>query len=138
MSAGAFAPKSLSPRGTIVIAEDEVATRLLLCRVLERESFLVYAVKNGQLACDEARLRRPDVIVLDWGMPLMDGLRAAELLKADADTRSIPILMLTTHAQIEDRRIALAAGVQDFLIKPFDARQLVVCIDQQLRRRTTR
>jgi CheY-like chemotaxis protein len=127
-----------SPRGTVVVADDDAATRMLLCHVLERESFTVYAVENGKLACAEVRLRRPDVIVLDWEMPVLDGRRAAELLKADADTRSIPIIMLTTHAKIEDRSLLLAAGVQDFLIKPLDALQLLACIDQQLRRRTTR
>jgi DNA-binding response OmpR family regulator len=134
----AFEIAPTSPRRTVVVAEDDAATRMLLCRVLEQESFTVYAVENGKLACAEVRLRRPDVIVLDWEMPVLDGRRAAEILKADADTRSIPILILTTHAQIEDRSLALAAGVQDFLTKPFDARRLVACIDQQLRRRTTR
>jgi two-component system phosphate regulon response regulator PhoB len=121
-----------------VVAEDDAATRMLLCRLLERESFMVYPVDNGKRACEEVRLRRPDLILLDWEMPVLDGRRAAELLKADADTRSIPIIMLTTHKQIEDRSLALAAGVQDFLVKPFDAGKLVACIDQQLRRRTTR
>jgi DNA-binding response OmpR family regulator len=136
MSAKSVAPTS--SRGTVVVAEDDVVTRILICRLLVQQSFTVYPVENGKLACEEVRLRRPDIILLDWGMPVLDGRRAAELLKADADTRSIPILMLTTHAQIEDRCLALAAGVQDFLIKPFDAHELVACIDQQLRRRTTR
>ena len=129
---------TVSPRGTIVVAEDDVATRMVICRVLTRAGFTVHGVENGELACEAARLQRPDVVLLDWVMPVMDGHRAAELLKADPDTRSIPIVMLTTHSRIEDRSFALAAGVQDFLTKPFDARELVACIEQQLRRCTTR
>ncbi len=122
-------PDAAGPsRGTIVIAEDDAATRMLLCRVLARASFTVFAVENGELACQAVRLRHPDVVLLDWVMPVMDGVRAAELLKADAETCAIPIVMLTTHAQPEDRMSALDAGVQDFLTKPFDARELVACI----------
>jgi DNA-binding response OmpR family regulator len=123
-------------RGTIVIAEDDAATRQLLCRVLQRAAFTVYAVKNGKLACEAVRLRRPDVILLDWVMPVMDGLHAAELLKADVTTRAIPIVMITTHSQIEDRHLALGAGVQDFVTKPFDSAELLACVDQQRRWRT--
>lgn len=101
---------------------------MLLCRVLARASFTVFAVENGELACEAVRLRRPDVVLLDWIMPVMDGVRAVEVLKADAQTRTIPIVMLTTHAQPEDRMSALQAGVQHFLTKPFDARELVACI----------
>jgi two-component system phosphate regulon response regulator PhoB len=128
--AGEEAPNS---RGTIVIADDDAATRTLICRVLKRAAFTVYAVKNGKLACEVVRQRRPDVVLLDWVMPVMDGLRAAELLKADVATRAIPIVMLTTYSEIEDRDLALKAGVQDFIIKPFDARELVACVEQQLR-----
>jgi DNA-binding response OmpR family regulator len=74
--------------------------------------------------------------LLDWMMPVLDGLRTAQLLKADFDTRAIPIVMITTHAQIEDRTLALEAGVQDFITKPFDARELIACVDQQMRWRT--
>jgi len=120
-------------RGTIVVAEDDCATRMLLCRVLTRAAFTVFAVENGEQACEAVRLRRPDVVLLDWIMPVMDGRRAVELLKADPVTRAIPILMLTTHSHDEDRIVALRAGVVDFLTKPFDARELVARIERQVR-----
>jgi two-component system phosphate regulon response regulator PhoB len=122
-------------RGTIVIADDDCATRLLLCRVLTRAAFTVFAVENGALAYEEVRLRQPDVVLLDWIMPVMDGRRAVELLKADRETRTIPIVMLTTHAHDEERRVALSAGVQDFLTKPFDPSELIERITEQIRRR---
>jgi diguanylate cyclase (GGDEF)-like protein/PAS domain S-box-containing protein len=120
-------------RGTIVLAEDDVATRLVLCRILTREDFRVVAVENGRLACDAVRRERPDVIILDWLMPVMDGRAAVEELKACPDTRSIPIVMLTSLSQVAERIIALESGVQDFLSKPCDPRELVACIEQQLR-----
>jgi diguanylate cyclase (GGDEF)-like protein/PAS domain S-box-containing protein len=120
-------------RGTIVLAEDDLATRLVLCRILARQDFRVIAVENGRLACDAVRRERPDVIVLDWLMPVMDGRAAIEELKSSALTRSIPIVMLTSLSQVDERIIALESGVQDFLSKPCDPRELIACIEQQLR-----
>jgi DNA-binding response OmpR family regulator len=120
-----------------VVADDDAATRMLLCRVLTRAAFTVFAVENGELACDEVLLRRPDIVLLDWMMPVMDGCRAVAVLKGDRRTRAIPIVMLTTHAQTEDRIFALEVGVQHFLTKPCDARELIACIEQQLRWRST-
>jgi DNA-binding response OmpR family regulator len=125
--------KTHSARGTIVIAEDDQATRMLLCAVLQRAQFTVEAFENGQLAYDAVRRKKPDVILVDWSMPVMDGQAVVELLKADINLRGIPIVMLTTHSQIEERVVALEAGVQDFLIKPVDPRELIARIDQQMR-----
>jgi DNA-binding response OmpR family regulator len=73
------------------------------------------------------------VILMDWMMPVMDGRAAVERLKADVETRGIPIVMLTTQSEIEERVVALEAGVQDFLTKPFDPRELLARIEQQMR-----
>jgi DNA-binding response OmpR family regulator len=127
------AQQSASTRGSIVVAEDDEATRMLLCAVLSRVGFRVRAFENGKLAIDAVRGEAPDVILLDWMMPVMDGRRAVEVLKADVETRGIPIVMLTTQSQIEERVIALEAGVQDFLTKPFDPRELIARIEQQMR-----
>lgn len=120
-------------RGSIVLAEDDTATRMLLCQLLTRAAFAVRAFENGQLACDAVGREQPDVILLDWMMPVLDGPGAVAVLKSDARTRGIPIVMLTTQSQIEERVCALEAGVQDFLTKPFDARELIARIDQQMR-----
>ncbi|MGD0472888.1 MAG: response regulator [Candidatus Velthaea sp.] len=127
---------AVRPRATIVIAEDDPATRMLLCRILTRASFIVHAFENGALACAAARAQRPDVIVLDWMMPVMDGCQAVEVLKSDSATRAIPIVMLSTHALDEDRLFAFETGVQDFITKPVDARELVTRIEHHLLRRS--
>ncbi len=116
-----------------MVAEDDLTTRLILSRVLEHEGFRVIAVENGRLACEAVRRERPDVVLLDWLMPVMDGWAAVEELKSNPQTRSIPIVMLTSYSEVDQRIIALEAGVQDFLSKPFDRRELVACIEQQLR-----
>lgn len=126
-------PAPDASRGTIVVADDDAATRMLLLQVLGNARFTVHACENGQLACEAVVRERPDVILMDWMMPVMDGRAAVERLKADIETRGIPIVMLTTQSEIDERVVALEAGVQDFLTKPFDARELVARIDQQMR-----
>lgn len=120
-------------RGTIVVAEDDRATRTILRQVLTKQRFTVIDVENGRLACDAVRQQRPDVILLDWSMPVMNGLTAVQELKTNAETRGIPIVMLTTRSEIDERVVALEAGVQDFLTKPFHPRELIARIEQQLR-----
>lgn len=127
------APPPPPSRGKVVIAEDDDATRMLLRQILTSAGFRVDAVADGKLACEAVRLQRPDVILLDWLMPVMDGLSAAKLLKEDIATRAIPIVMITTRSKIEDRDLALEIGVQDFVPKPFVPAELVACIDQQMR-----
>jgi CheY-like chemotaxis protein len=76
---------------------------------------------------------RPDLIVLDWMMPELDGHDVAIRLTADPFTAAIPIVMLTSRAQAADKVAALAAGVQDFLTKPFAPEKLIATVRQQLR-----
>jgi two-component system phosphate regulon response regulator PhoB len=120
-------------KGKIVIAEDDAATRMLLSAVLTKAQFTVFAVENGQLAYEAVLHEKPDVILMDWMMPVLDGRAAVEMLKANVITRGIPVVMLTTQTQIEERVAALESGVQDFLCKPFDPRELVARIEQQMR-----
>lgn len=103
---------------TIVVAEDETTTRILLQRILERHGLRVIAVENGYLACKAVRREKPDLVLLDWSMPAMDDRAALETLKADAATRSVPAMMLSRHGEIDGTVIALTAGVQDFITKP--------------------
>jgi CheY-like chemotaxis protein len=123
-------------RGTIVVGEDDQVTRMLLGQILTAAGYRVCAVENGKLACEAVRVGHPDAILLDWTMPVMDGLCAAKSLKHDPATRAIPIIMVTTHAEVADRTVAVGVGVQDFVTKPFAARDLLACVEQQMRWRT--
>ena len=120
-------------RGTIVVADDDATTRAILAQILRREHYRVIDVENGQLACEAVWRENPDLVLLDWSMPVMDGLTALKLLKSDSATRVIPVVMLTTQDQIEEKLLALEAGVQDFLVKPCHPRELVARLDQQRR-----
>jgi CheY-like chemotaxis protein len=121
------------PTGTIVLAEDDDTTRAILCRMLRRHHYRVVDVENGQLACYAVRKEQPDLVLLDWGMPVMSGHETTTFLKTDPTTRAIPILMLTSHSQIEDKIAALESGVQDFITKPFDEQDLIARIVGHMR-----
>ncbi|HXF32992.1 MAG TPA: response regulator [Candidatus Acidoferrales bacterium] len=122
-----------APRGRILIADDDAGVRTLVRRLLTAQAFEVIDVSNGMLACERAREEPFDLILLDWMMPVMDGPSATAKLKADPQTRGIPIVMLTSQSRIDDKVTALEAGAQDFITKPFDSRELVARIEQQLR-----
>lgn len=120
-------------RGHLLIADDDPAIRKLLETLLTRSGFRVTSAANGMLAYEAARKERFDLILLDWMMPVLTGPEAATKLKRDPQTRNVPIVMLTSQARIEDKVVALESGAQDYLTKPFDSRELVARIEQQLR-----
>jgi CheY-like chemotaxis protein len=133
--ASARATQSLesSKRGKVLVADDDPGIRSLLKLLLARRGFDVLDVANGLLAFELAKREQPDLVLLDWVMPIMDGREATLKLKSDAATRHIPIVMLTSQSRIDDKVSALEAGAQDFLTKPFDSRELVARIEQQMR-----
>jgi DNA-binding response OmpR family regulator len=120
-------------RGTILVADDDPATRTLLRRILTNHNFRVIDVENGKLACVAAMRDKPDLILLDWVMPVMDGREATRVLKADPQSRAVPVIMLTSQNEIDEKVVALESGVQDFLTKPVEPRELVARIEQHLR-----
>jgi DNA-binding response OmpR family regulator len=119
--------------GRILIVDDDDGVRTLVRRVLEDEGFAVIEAPNGLIGHARAVEFRPDLIIIDWMMPELDGHDAAIRLKADPFTAAIPIVMLTSRSQAEDKVAALAAGVQDFLTKPFEPGPLTASVRQQLR-----
>jgi DNA-binding response OmpR family regulator len=119
--------------GRILIVDDDIGVRTLVRHVLQREGFAVIEAPNGLIAHARALEFKPDLIIIDWMMPELDGHDAAIRLKADPFTAAIPIVMLTSRSQAEDKVAALDAGVQDFLTKPFEPKPLVESVRQQLR-----
>lgn len=85
---------------------------------LEHHGFRSTEAGDGQSAIDQAKREKPDLILMDATMPLLDGWEAARLLKADAETKGIPLIMLTAHAFAEHRDRAAAVGADAFLAKP--------------------
>lgn len=107
--------------GALVI-DDEVQIRRLLRLALETEGYTVYDAKSGQEGLSEAVFRRPDVIILDLGLPDMGG---TEVLKRLREWSRVPVLILSVRQDVEDKVAALDIGADDYLTKPFHADELM-------------
>ena len=123
-------------RGSILIADDDANIRRLLLALLGRRGFRATAVGNGADACERAAAEHPDLILLDYRMPILDGRETAERLRSDPRTRDIPIIMVTAQSGTEEKVAALEAGAQDYMTKPFDPDELVARIASHLRWRS--
>ncbi len=118
----------------ILYVEDNDDNVYMLKGRLERRGFEVLVAGDGQAGVEAAREHRPDLILLDLGLPVLDGWEAARLLKEDERTRAIPVIALSAHAMAGDRAQALAAGCDDYGTKPVDLWQLLDRIAALLRR----
>src|ERR1044072_4818907 len=103
---------------TVLIVEDNEASRDALARRLQRPQYNVPLSVHGQQAVAIARSHTPDVILMDLGLPGVDGWEATEELKRGRDPQHIPIIVLSAHAMMSDREQALALGADDFDTKP--------------------
>ena len=110
---------------SILVVEDNEASRDALARRLERRGYRVVMAVDGQQAVAVARSAKPDLILMDLGLPIIDGWEATRQLKADPATRDIPIIVLSAHAMTDDRELALAAGGDDFDTKPVRFQPLI-------------
>lgn len=117
---------------TILIVEDNAQNRLLMVDILKVRGYEVLEAHDGAEGIELARKHKPDLILLDMQMPVMDGLEAARRLKADPETRSIKILAVTSFAMKGDRERILAAGCDEYMAKPIDTRQLPIMVRQIL------
>jgi DNA-binding response OmpR family regulator len=116
---------------TILIADDEKNIVQLARMYLVAEGFTVETASNGREALDKVRQTRPDLLVLDLMMPELDGWEVTRRLRKDND---IPIIMLTARGEDVDKIVGLELGADDYLTKPFNARELVARIKAVLRR----
>ena len=109
----------------ILIVEENEMNRDMLGRRLERRGFEIDFALDGQEGLDKMRERKPDLVLMDMGLPVLDGWQATTQAKEDADLKEIPIIALTAHALETDRQKALAAGADDFDTKPVDIKRLL-------------
>jgi len=124
--------RSPAPAATIVFAEDDRATRQSVTLALELEGYLVRAAGDGEKALELIGAHRPDLVVLDLGLPYVDGLTICRTLRAQRDRT--PILALTARAEVGDRVAGLDAGADDYLAKPFAVEELLARVRALLRR----
>jgi two-component system, cell cycle response regulator DivK len=109
----------------VLIVEDNEMNRDMLSRRLERHGYTVLTAENGEDGLSSARVERPDLILMDMGLPVMDGWAATRLLKQDAATRHIPVIALSAHAMAGDREQALLAGCDEYDTKPVELSRLL-------------
>ena len=110
---------------TILLVEDNLHNRRIFQGVLSHAGFHVVEAEDGARALDLARSQRPDLILMDLSIPVVDGWECTRRLKADAATRPIPIIALTAHAMRGDEERARAAGCDGYLSKPISPKRVV-------------
>jgi CheY-like chemotaxis protein len=123
-------PESIMP--TILLVEDNELNRDMLSRRLVRKGYDVLIAEDGAKGLSAATDGRPDLILMDMSLPVMDGWEATRRLKAEPATRSIPVIALTAHAMSSDREKAVAAGCDDYDTKPVELERLLTKIERLL------
>ncbi|HHH47190.1 MAG TPA: response regulator [Thiotrichales bacterium] len=117
---------------TLLLVEDNDLNRDMLSRRLSREGFVMFQAKDGEEALLIARTSRPDLIIMDLGLPLLDGWEVIRRLRQDSSTRHMPVIALTAHATQEARDRAFEAGCDDYDVKPVDFPRLIEKINRLL------
>jgi two-component system, cell cycle response regulator DivK len=118
----------------ILLVEDNELSRDMLSRRLTRRGYDVLLAVDGAQAVDTAHASSPDIILMDMSLPVIDGWEATRRLKADAQTRDIPIIALTAFAMASDELKAREAGCNDFDTKPVDLPRLLEKVERWLAR----
>ena len=116
---------------TVLVVDDERRIAQIARDYLEHAGFSVITAGDGRDALAQARAHHPDLVVLDLGLPNVDGLDVARTLRRESD---VPIIMLTARVEESDRLIGLAVGADDYITKPFSPRELVARVQAVLRR----
>jgi two-component system alkaline phosphatase synthesis response regulator PhoP len=117
---------------TVLVVEDEAHIRRVLEYNLKLDNFEVYLAEDGATGLKIAHEKNPDVMLLDWLMPEMNGLQVLKELKNDCETKNIPVFMLTAKGMLNDVTQALEAGADDYITKPFNPMQLGKTIREKL------
>lgn len=117
---------------TILLVEDNEMNRDMLQRRLARRGYHVIAAFDGEEAVRLTLENHPDLILMDLSLPVIDGLEATRMIRADASIASIPVIALTAHALASDRENALGAGCDDYDTKPVDFDRLLGKIELQI------
>ena len=120
----ALGSKTLGKKATIMAVDDTQENLVLLATILQPEGYKVMTLPDGKMAVDAARLRNPDLILMDIMMPEMDGYTACGMLKADPRTASIPIIFLSALSDPADKIKAFEKGAVDYITKPFNVMEV--------------
>lgn len=119
---------------SVLVVEDEAPQREVLVYNLEAEGFAVLQATSGDAALEMAREDVPDLILLDWMLPEVSGIEVCRRLKSAAETRAIPVIMISARSEEVDRVRGLETGADDYVVKPYSVVELMARIRTQLRR----
>lgn len=122
--------------GTIAIVEDEANIVELIKYNLDREGYRTISANNGRKGLDLIKQELPDLVILDLMLPELDGISVCKQLRSDAQTKSIPIIILTAKSEEADRVLGLEMGADDYVVKPFSMRELLARVKSVLKRTT--
>ena len=117
---------------TILIVENEVSNRILIERVLSTRGYHCLSASNGREALEILDRELVDLILTDLSMPVLDGYRTAQLIRARPDYTNVPIVAVTAYALNDENEAALQIGCNEYLTKPFKPRQLLEVVDRLL------
>jgi two-component system cell cycle response regulator DivK len=118
---------------SILVVEDQEDNRQILRDLLGSADYEMVEAENGQEALDAVAKKKPDLILMDIQLPVMDGYEATRRIKANPDWKSIPIIVVTSYALSGDAEKARAAGCDDYVTKPYSPRQLLAKIREYLK-----
>lgn len=121
--------------GRILVVEDNRDNMTLISDMLMSMNYDVIPAGDGQRGVELAGIEKPDLILMDLSLPVMDGWTATQTIKADPNLHHIPVIALTAHAMLGDREKALEAGCDDYATKPINMPELMKKISQLLRAR---
>lgn len=117
----------------VLLIEDDVQTQELVRYILEKEGFAVLTATDGERGLDLAGREKPDLILLDLTLPVVNGYDVCKILRAQKDTEGIPIIILSARNDVADKVIGLELGADDYITKPFSSRELYSRIKARLR-----
>ncbi len=123
-----------SDRPNVLIVEDEPAQREVLAYNLEAEGFDIARAENGEEALLLVAEATPDLIILDWMLPNVSGIEVCRQLKTRAETKAIPIIMLSARSEEVDKVRGLETGADDYVVKPYSVAEMMARVRTQLRR----
>jgi len=119
-------------KGRILVVDDEIYIVHILDFSLGMEGYEVVTALDGEQALEKARAEKPDLIVLDIMMPKLDGYETCKRLKADPETKDVPVILLSAKGRNVDQKVGFEVGADDYITKPFSPRKLVERINSIL------
>jgi CheY-like chemotaxis protein len=120
---------------TILVVENEVSNRILIERVLSTRGYFCLTASNGREALEILDQQRVDLILTDLSMPVLDGYRTMQLIRARPALANVPIVAVTAYALNDENEAAMQIGCNEYLTKPFKPRQLLEVVDRLLPQR---